>query len=111
MPRLPPDKKTETIKDLGFGAKVLQNSVLRLLNRDGTFNVSRTGLPLFKSLNIYQILLNISWFFCDFSIYHNYLILLINSRSLGLGYIDLGLKSAHLQMDAISAYSFCLYGL
>ena len=61
MPRQPAYKDTKVIKDLGFGAKVLQDSVLRLLNRDGTFNVSRTGLPLFKSLNIYQILLNISW--------------------------------------------------
>ena len=76
MPRLPPDKKTETIKDLGFGAKVLQNSVLRLLNRDGTFNVSRAGLPLFKSLNIYQILLNIPWW--QFNLIFISLYLLIN---------------------------------
>ncbi len=39
----------------------MRESVLRLLNRDGTFNVSRGGLPLLKSLNFYQALLSASW--------------------------------------------------
>ncbi len=54
-------KETDIIKDLGFGTKFMRESVLRLLNRDGTFNVSRGGLPLFKSLNLYQALLGIPW--------------------------------------------------
>ena len=55
------NKNSDAINDLGFGSRVLQNSTLRLLNRDGTFNVSRSGLPLFKSLNLYQTLLGIPW--------------------------------------------------
>ena len=39
----------------------MRESVLRLLNRDGTFNVARGGLPLFKSLNLYQAFLSASW--------------------------------------------------
>ena len=60
--------KSESIRDLGFGTKAMHESVLRLLNRDGTFNVSRGGLPLFKSLNLYQVLLRIPWwqFFLTF---------------------------------------------
>jgi inward rectifier potassium channel len=55
------DRNLEIIRDLGFGNKVMRESALRLLNRDGTFNVSRGGLPLFKSLNLYQALLNMPW--------------------------------------------------
>src|SRR5437016_5173483 len=38
-------------RDLGFGAVVTRGSRQRLLNHDGSFNVKRTGLPLFTSLN------------------------------------------------------------
>ena len=61
MPLKTDDKNSDAIKDLGFGSRVMRDSALRLLNRDGTFNVSRGGLPLFKSLNLYQTLLGISW--------------------------------------------------
>jgi inward rectifier potassium channel len=61
MSRQTSDRKPDIIRDLGFGTKVMRESALRLLNRDGTFNVSRGGLPLFKSLNLYQALLNIPW--------------------------------------------------
>jgi inward rectifier potassium channel len=47
--------------DLGFGSKAIQDSRLRLLNRDGTFNVSRVGMPIWHTLNLYQILLNVPW--------------------------------------------------
>ena len=61
MSRQTSHRKPDIIRDLGFGTKVMRESALRLLNRDGTFNVSRGGLPLFKSLNLYQALLNIPW--------------------------------------------------
>jgi inward rectifier potassium channel len=47
--------------DLGLGSKVIQDSRLRILNRNGTFNVSRAGLPLLQSLNLYRTLLSTSW--------------------------------------------------
>jgi inward rectifier potassium channel len=48
-------------RDLGFGAVVARESHKRLLNRDGSFNVSREGLSLWASLNPYHLLLTISW--------------------------------------------------
>jgi inward rectifier potassium channel len=51
----------ESIRDLGFGARIAESSSLRLLNRDGAFNVKRRGLPFYQSLNLYHSLLTISW--------------------------------------------------
>ncbi len=51
----------EQDKDLGFGEKVSRESRERLLNRDGSFNVERTGLKLTSWLNPYHFLLTISW--------------------------------------------------
>jgi inward rectifier potassium channel len=48
-------------KDLGFGSRVSQQSQERFLNRDGSYNVSRTGLPFLRSLNLYHYLLTMSW--------------------------------------------------
>jgi inward rectifier potassium channel len=48
-------------EDLGFGARVTEQSRLRLLNRDGSFNVERTGLSFFESLDLYHSLLTMSW--------------------------------------------------
>ncbi len=48
-------------RDLGFGSVVTGQSRQRLLNHDGTFNVERTGLSLFTSLNLYHTLLAMSW--------------------------------------------------
>lgn len=47
--------------DLGFGSVVARQSRQRLLNRDGTFNVRREGLPLTQSLSLYHFLLTMSW--------------------------------------------------
>ena len=51
----------EDLNDLGFGARVVEESKLRLLNRDGSFNVRRKGLSFFQSLHLYQSLLTMSW--------------------------------------------------
>jgi len=47
--------------DLGFGSVVARESRKRFLNRDGTFNVRREGLPFWQSLSTYHYLLTISW--------------------------------------------------
>ncbi len=47
--------------DMGFGEKVARDSRDRLLNRDGSFNVERTGLKLTSLLNPYHFLLTMSW--------------------------------------------------
>jgi inward rectifier potassium channel len=48
-------------KDLGFGGRVARESQKRFLNRDGTFNVERKGLSFLRSLNLYHLVLTISW--------------------------------------------------
>ncbi len=48
-------------RDLGFGSVVSQQSRRRLLNRDGTFNVERNGLPFWSSLSLYHSVLRLSW--------------------------------------------------
>lgn len=52
---------TDADRDLGFGEKVATESRLRFLNRDGTFNVKRSGLRQFSPLNFYHFLLTMSW--------------------------------------------------
>ncbi|HVA57895.1 MAG: ion channel [Gemmatimonadaceae bacterium] len=51
----------EEPKDLGFGTVVGQANTQRLLNRDGSFNVRRDGLPRLSSLSLYHALLGLSW--------------------------------------------------
>jgi len=48
-------------RDLGFGSIVSRESRLRLLNRDGSFNVVRLGLGFFESFAPYHFLLTTSW--------------------------------------------------
>src|SRR3569832_381237 len=51
----------EEPKDLGFGSVVGGRNEKRLLNRDGTFNPRRDGLPLLRSLSFYHYFLTITW--------------------------------------------------
>jgi inward rectifier potassium channel len=50
----------EEFRDLGFGTEVAKGT-RRLLNRDGTFNVTLEGLDPLSSLSLYHWLLTISW--------------------------------------------------
>src|SRR6266511_486951 len=49
------------MRDLGFGSVVARESGQRLLNRDGGFNVMRSGLGYLASLSPYHALLTMSW--------------------------------------------------
>ncbi|HXT16864.1 MAG TPA: ion channel [Gemmatimonadaceae bacterium] len=51
----------EEPKDLGFGSVIGRVNEKRLLNRDGTFNQRREGLPFLSSLSFYHYFLTISW--------------------------------------------------
>jgi inward rectifier potassium channel len=51
----------ESDRDLGFGDKVARETRLRFLNRDGSFNVRRSGLRSTSILNLYHFLLTMSW--------------------------------------------------
>ncbi len=53
-------KESQEPDDLGFGTKLPAREV-RLLNRDGSFNVERRGVPLHLALNFYHLLTGIGW--------------------------------------------------
>jgi inward rectifier potassium channel len=48
-------------RDLGFGSVVASESRQRLLNRNGTFSVERTGLGFWATISPYHALLTMSW--------------------------------------------------
>src|SRR6201992_4545643 len=53
-------RKINPEDDLGFGSQpVLKNQFL--LNKDGSPNVRRIGLPFFNTANNYHILITMSW--------------------------------------------------
>ncbi|MDD5361435.1 MAG: ion channel [Ignavibacteria bacterium] len=52
-------KKNE-IEDTGLSSK-FQTRTQRLIGRDGSFNVKKTGIGRFESFNLYHYLINISW--------------------------------------------------
>jgi inward rectifier potassium channel len=54
-------QQEELNKDLGLGSRVAQQSRVRFLNRDGSFNVIRKGFSFFRSQNVYHALLSMSW--------------------------------------------------
>ena len=47
--------------DLGLASKDIAKGQ-RLMNKDGTFNGRRTGLPFWETVNFYHYLVGISWF-------------------------------------------------
>ncbi len=51
----------DEVRDLGFGESVAGDPNRRLLNRDGTFNSGRHGLPRMRSVPLYEHLATISW--------------------------------------------------
>ena len=53
--------REEDLRDLGFGSVVASESRLRLLNRNGTFNVDRHGRGFFASISPYHVLLTMTW--------------------------------------------------
>ena len=52
---------TQAQQDLGLGSVVGGANEKRLLNRDGSFNPRREGMPFLASLNAYHFFLTISW--------------------------------------------------
>ena len=56
-----PQTVQEAGADLGFGSVVARESRTRFLNRDGSFNVRRTGLRFWESLSVYHHLLTVTW--------------------------------------------------
>lgn len=51
----------QDLRDLGFGSVISRESKARLVNRDGSFNVERRGLPFWESFSPYHYMLTIPW--------------------------------------------------
>lgn len=60
MPKASISKEDEN-RDLGFGSIVARQHALRLLNRDGSFNVATEGRGFWSAAGLYNALLTISW--------------------------------------------------
>ncbi len=69
-----PLKKFNNNNDTGFGASAT-NQAKRLINRDGSYNVTRTGVPFFKRVNSYHDLLSLSWIKFSVFVFCTYLIM------------------------------------
>ena len=52
----------EEIRDLGFGIRASSDPDHRMLNKDGSFNVTRQGYSFFQSQGLYLSLLTMSWY-------------------------------------------------
>jgi len=55
-----PKSKAISGNDLGFGTSATINNQ-RILNKDGSSNILRTGLPFFRSSDTYNLLITMSW--------------------------------------------------
>ncbi len=53
--------REELNQDLGLGGRLANQSRLRAMNQDGSFNVDRFGAPKWEALNVYHALLTIPW--------------------------------------------------
>jgi inward rectifier potassium channel len=52
-------KALQTSRELGFGTTDVRQR--RLINRDGSYNFVRIGIPFYETFNIYHYLLSASW--------------------------------------------------
>lgn len=55
------DEERQRDRDLGFGAVVSRRAEERLVNRDGSINVQRSGLGFLESVAPYHHLLTMTW--------------------------------------------------
>jgi inward rectifier potassium channel len=80
------------LRDLGFGSRVTDQPGTRFLNRDGTFNVERTGISRLQARSLYHTLLTVSW-----GRFYGTLILLylIVNLLFALGYVACGPGALH----------------
>jgi inward rectifier potassium channel len=60
MPRQSANIEDEN-RDLGFGSVIARHHALRLLNRDGSFNIATKGRGFWSSAGAYHVLLTLTW--------------------------------------------------
>ena len=65
--------KQDEFRETGFGNRVIEG-VQRLMNKDGSSNVRRTGIPLNEITNVYHSLITMKWWKFNLLILSAYLI-------------------------------------
>lgn len=98
-----PTASEQDLRDLGFGAVVSRESQQRLLNRDGSFNVERKGLPFWSSFSAYHALLTISWwkFFAVCTVWY-----LLANAAFALAYLACGPGALGSETVGMEHHSF-----
>ncbi len=98
----------ENRKDLGFGTKITSERV-RLINKDGTFNVRRVGDSFLDSVNWYHRLITLSWskFFGIIFLFYFLLNIIFACLYLliGIEYLE-GIGNKHQQSDFWETFFF-----
>lgn len=100
-------KKKEDIKSTGFGSKI-EDEGERLLNKDGSFNIEKTGIPFRTRFHLYHSLINMSvgkfilWIFAFFIIVNSLFALIY----VVLGVENLGLINQSGHMQFLNAFFF-----
>lgn len=84
-------------QDLGFGSVVTRAASLRLLNRDGSFNVQRKGLGLLSAMSPYHALVTMSWLRFNGIVLFSYL---AANMLFALGYLACGPQALAAPPDA-----------
>ncbi|MBI1356861.1 MAG: transporter [Acidobacteria bacterium] len=69
------EARTTSSDDLGLGRRVDEQAAHRLLNRDGSFNVERTGLPIWQSLHLFHTLIKLPWLRFNLTVLGAYLVI------------------------------------
>lgn len=98
----------ENHKDLGFGTKITSERV-RLINKDGSFNVRRVGDSFLNSVNWYHRLIVLSWskFFGIIFLFYFLLNIIFAGLYLliGIEYLE-GISNQHQQPSFWEAFFF-----
>ncbi len=91
------------LRDLGFGSVVSRESKARLVNRDGSFNVRRSGLSFLQYFSPYHFMLTISWtqFFLITAAFY-----LIANTLFAWGYLSCGADSLGTAYAGLEHHTF-----
>jgi inward rectifier potassium channel len=99
----------DEFQDLGFGAKVASQRQ-RLINRDGSFNVIRTGQSFLERFSPYHYLVSISWLKFNTFVVAAYLVINILFAFIYLAFGINNLNSQHTYFfhDFLNSFFFSL---
>jgi inward rectifier potassium channel len=64
--------KQDEFRELGFGNRVVESNQ-RLMNKDGSSNVKRTGVPFLEATNTYHDLITMPWLKFIFIVFASYI--------------------------------------